>query len=557
MKKIQPTNFVLAFIIIISFIIFFRSLDNKETFEDQTEDKSLIALQDFTKFAIQGPPGEKGSKGNIGTAGPDGPSGPAGEKGSDLEGAISSSGKLWLGGYNTGSSGISRDNEVQLRLAGKFGQGANGSTDGWTTYKLKIEGYEGTQKNCLVYPIFCRDRDGNVDFYLKNRNRDNSKPLLYIAGDLQLESQTGECSIKSTGTLKIDCNDFKFNTKGSLILENNDYKGNRSNPDDILENIPSLIVNGITELNGKVKLGKLDDTGHKFNINKDELYIVGKLNQPAANETDITNKFSSMTNKRQIFNISDDIYFNSNVFIKKNCKILGSLQFGNIHLKGTGSVIKFTDAKGDDPIGTLKVKDLDVVGKITIGGWTIEAEKTSQEDNLVISKGSVQYIKLRSNNCDGPNPIGCVELAKQLTLRDNIYFKRANPSKVCNIWFGNLWRLACDSRSDNNGYIRMGRFKNTAEINLNPDSWKQQNPQTINTLCITPTSGKIVSESDIKVDDNIYKDSDRLKLPAGEPGKDGKDGKDGIDGINGLAGPQCNIGPTQQLSQVSRMGIGG
>ena len=269
MKKIQPTNFVLAFIIIISFIIFFRSLDNKETFEDQTEDKSLIALQDFTKFATKGDPGEKGSKGTIGNSGPLGPAGPRGEKGSDLEGAISSSGKLWLGGYNTGSSGISKDNEVQLRLAGQFGQGANGSTEGWTTYKLKIEGYEGTQKNCLVYPIYCRDRDGNVDFYLKNRNKDNSNPLLYIAGDLHLESKTGECSIKSEGNLKIECNDLKFNTKGNLILENTDYKGNRYKPDEILDSASSLIVNGITSKRPPLVPG--------VEVNALDFYTIGRL----------------------------------------------------------------------------------------------------------------------------------------------------------------------------------------------------------------------------------------------------------------------------------------
>ena len=65
MKKLHSTNFILAVIIIIAFIIFFRSLNSKEMFEDQTDDDSLIALQDFTKFATRGPPGEKGPTGGM------------------------------------------------------------------------------------------------------------------------------------------------------------------------------------------------------------------------------------------------------------------------------------------------------------------------------------------------------------------------------------------------------------------------------------------------------------------------------------------------------------
>ena len=122
---------------------------------------SLITLQDFTKQAI------RGEKGDLGLN------------------LLEQSGKLSLGGFDSGLSGRDMNNEIQLYIAGKRNSGANNGRKGHTTYKLKIDGYDNN--GSTVYPILCQDESKQNDFYVKNRKSAGSKPEIYVGGDLLLD----------------------------------------------------------------------------------------------------------------------------------------------------------------------------------------------------------------------------------------------------------------------------------------------------------------------------------------------------------------------------------
>lgn len=160
--------------------------DNEVESEKEPLNKSMLAMQDFTTFAIKGDkgePGEKGDKGPIGMTGTQGKVGPQGES---LSGSIRSTGKLWLGSEGNGNSGSDNNYETQLYLGGAPNQGANNGRIGHTTYKLKIDGYDNNGSD--VYPIYVQDKNKNVDFYIKNRINPSSKPLVGVNGDIKLLS---------------------------------------------------------------------------------------------------------------------------------------------------------------------------------------------------------------------------------------------------------------------------------------------------------------------------------------------------------------------------------
>ena len=90
--------------------------------------------------------------------------------------------QLSLGKWNKGGSGPSGDGAAQLLLSGSHNEGVNQGSDNGT-YKLKIEGYNNDDGK-VVYPIYCRDENEKVDFWLKNRPSDNDAPTLYFAGNV-------------------------------------------------------------------------------------------------------------------------------------------------------------------------------------------------------------------------------------------------------------------------------------------------------------------------------------------------------------------------------------
>jgi hypothetical protein len=175
---------------------------------------SMLAIQDFTTFAIKGDRGEAGEKGDKGPVGINGIEGPKGPQGESLSGSIRSTGKLWLGSDGNGASGSDNNHETQLYLGGSHNQGANNGRIGHTTYKLKIDGYDNS--GSTVYPIMVRDKNKNVDFYIKNRDSPSSKPLAVVNGDLKLISsdsmfETPNIKSNDLNTKNITSNDL--NTK--------------------------------------------------------------------------------------------------------------------------------------------------------------------------------------------------------------------------------------------------------------------------------------------------------------------------------------------------------
>ena len=184
------TGYILSSILIVLFIIMLKkyNLQNLEKFVDSESD--LVALQDFTTIAIKGPKGDEGNKGSVGPQGERGTKGTRGyigPKGEDFSGSIISTGKLSLGTYNQGNSGLNADEEIQLLLSGQFKKGANNGRKDHTTYKLKIEGYDSTTLS-KVYPIYIQDDSNVVDFYVKNKQINDLVPIseTYVGGNLSV-----------------------------------------------------------------------------------------------------------------------------------------------------------------------------------------------------------------------------------------------------------------------------------------------------------------------------------------------------------------------------------
>ena len=161
MKKIN----IFVIILVIAIVIYLIYNSKKEVFETRINldnPDGLMVLQDFTKYGI------KGNKGDLGLH------------------FLEKSGRLWLGSWDSGLSGSSENGEVQLLLSGKHNQGANNGTNGRTTYKLKIEGYDND--GSIVYPIYCRDENNNVDFFVRNRQTPDGLPYCAMGGNLGVKN---------------------------------------------------------------------------------------------------------------------------------------------------------------------------------------------------------------------------------------------------------------------------------------------------------------------------------------------------------------------------------
>ena len=149
------------------------SMINKNNLINQNPD--LLSLQKFTHFA------EKGERGELGLK------------------ELQNSGKLWLGGPDSGYSGENINNEVQLYLGGRHKHGANNGRIGHTTYKLKIDSYDNDKS--VVYPIYCEDENNKVDFYIKN-SINNLPGEAYFGGDLKINNNL-TCQNINSNTLSV------------------------------------------------------------------------------------------------------------------------------------------------------------------------------------------------------------------------------------------------------------------------------------------------------------------------------------------------------------------
>ena len=84
--------------------------------------------------------------------------------------------QLSLGAWASGTAGTGVD--TQLLLSGPHNSGTNTGS----TFKLKIEGYDND--GSTIYPIYCKDENSNIDFYIKNRPTQSGLPTMFFAGDL-------------------------------------------------------------------------------------------------------------------------------------------------------------------------------------------------------------------------------------------------------------------------------------------------------------------------------------------------------------------------------------
>ena len=149
MKNINYWILFFSLCIIINILVYRK----KEAFyganhpDNHIDEDGLEAVHDFTKVGL------KGEKGDLGLH------------------LLEQNGFLHLGGSNRGTSGETKNKSTQLLLGGKHNQGANNGKKGWTTYKLKIEGYDND--GSVVFPIYISDENNNADFYIRNRLKPN------------------------------------------------------------------------------------------------------------------------------------------------------------------------------------------------------------------------------------------------------------------------------------------------------------------------------------------------------------------------------------------------
>ncbi len=96
-------------------------------------------------------------------------------------GTIDPTAQLSLGSNNAGSAGPV--NGPQLLLSGKRNEGANKGQNG-DAFKLVIEGYDNN--GSTVYPIYLKDENQNVDFWIRNRPKRTGLPRMYFAGNVEI-----------------------------------------------------------------------------------------------------------------------------------------------------------------------------------------------------------------------------------------------------------------------------------------------------------------------------------------------------------------------------------